>query len=71
MGKTTHEIESEIAQARDRLGRDLNTLEHQIRETVDWRVRFRRNPAAFVVAAFGLGALIGFLTIRSRPPREV
>jgi ElaB/YqjD/DUF883 family membrane-anchored ribosome-binding protein len=69
MGKTTHEIESEIVQARDRLGRDLSALERQIRETVDWRVRFRRNPAAFVGAAFGLGVLIGFLTIPAKPVR--
>ena len=66
MGKTTHEIETEIVDARNRLGRDLNALESRIRETIDWRAQFRRNPNVFVAAAFGVGLLIGFLAIRSK-----
>lgn len=66
MGKTTYEIEEEIVQARNRLGRDLNDLENRIRDTVDWRTQFRRNPAAFIGAAFGIGLIAGLLTIPSK-----
>ncbi len=67
MGKTPSEIETDIVRARDRLGENLNALEQQIRQTVDWRSRFRQNPMPFVGAAFGVGALIGLFTVPSRP----
>jgi ElaB/YqjD/DUF883 family membrane-anchored ribosome-binding protein len=68
MGKTTDEIEQEIVQARDRLDRDLQALKARIREAVDWRAHFRRNPAAFVGTAFCVGAMMGWLAFRRRGP---
>lgn len=68
MGKTTNEIESEIVDARNRLGRDLNALEHRIRETVDWKHQFRRNPNVFLGGAFVIGLLIGLIAIPGNRP---
>lgn len=66
MGKTTHEIESEIVDARNRLGRDLNALESRIRQTVDWRHQFREKPNVFLGAAFGIGLLLGLIAIPNK-----
>ncbi len=66
MGKTTIELEQEIAVTRNRLGRNLNALENRIRERMDWRVQFRQKPGLFVGAAFGLGLIFGLMTIRPK-----
>jgi ElaB/YqjD/DUF883 family membrane-anchored ribosome-binding protein len=70
MGKTAREIEQEIAQARNRLGRDLDALQLRIRESVDWRIRFERNPAAFLAIAFAVGFLAGIIAVPRRQGRE-
>jgi len=66
MGKTTIELEHEITQTRNRLGRNLNALENRLRENLDWRRQFSRKPGVFVGAAFGFGLIFGLMTIRPR-----
>jgi ElaB/YqjD/DUF883 family membrane-anchored ribosome-binding protein len=61
MGETPDEIKQEVEEARNRLGRDLNDLEYQVRRTLDWRTQFNRHPMAFIGAAFGLAFVIGLL----------
>ena len=61
MGESAEQIRFRIEQTRDRLGKDLNTLEHRVKQETDWRVYFNRNPWAFVGAAYGLALLAGMV----------
>ena len=68
MGETPTEIEAHIAEKRAELGRDLQEIEHRVREAVDWREQARRHPNAVYAAAFGIGMLLGFFpAIRHSP----
>jgi ElaB/YqjD/DUF883 family membrane-anchored ribosome-binding protein len=61
MGETPREIESQIEQARNRLGQDLNELEYRVKTELDWRTQFNRRPWAFIGAAFGISFLLGWM----------
>jgi ElaB/YqjD/DUF883 family membrane-anchored ribosome-binding protein len=62
MGETPDEIKREIEQTRERIGANLNQLEHRVRSAMDWRAQFDRRPWAFVGGAFGAAFLLGWLT---------
>ena len=66
MGEITNQIEQEIRQKRDHLGRNLDELEGKARELADWRTHYRNHSPAFLGAAFGLGVVLGLATIE--PP---
>lgn len=51
-------IERHIEQTREKLGRNLNELESRVRDTLDWRQQYDRNPWLVLGAVFGVGAAI-------------
>jgi ElaB/YqjD/DUF883 family membrane-anchored ribosome-binding protein len=59
MGETPVEIEAHIAEKRAELGRDLQEIEHRVREAVNWREQARRHPNAALAIGFGVGVLLG------------
>ena len=72
MGEITHEIEREIRDKREDLGRNLNELEGKARELADWRSHYRNHSGAFLGAAFAAGALAAMATVPAstgRPPQ--
>jgi hypothetical protein len=66
VGEITNQIEQEIRQKRDHLGRNLDELEDKARELTDWRTHYRNHSPAFLGAAFGLGIVLGLATISRR-----
>jgi len=62
MGESTSQIERDIAEERNELGRNLQLLEHKARSLADWRAYFRSHPFAMMGAALGGGLLLGALT---------
>ena len=68
MGEITNQIEQEIRQKRDHLGRNLDELEGKARELADWRTHYRNHSPAFLGAAFGLGVVLGLATMSRRHP---
>lgn len=58
MGERTEQIEREIAQERDNLGRNLNELERRVKSVADWRAQFDRHPMAMIGLAFGGGLIL-------------
>ena len=68
MGEITNQIEQEIRQKRDHLGRNLDELEGKARELADWRTHYRNHSPAFLGAAFGLGVVLGLATMSRRQP---
>jgi hypothetical protein len=63
VGEITHEIEREIRDSREDLGRNLNELEDKARELADWRSHYRNHSGAFLGAAFAAGALAAMATV--------
>jgi hypothetical protein len=63
VGEITNQIEQEIRQKRDHLGRNLDELEDKARELADWRTHYRKHSPAFLGAAFGLGVVLGLVTV--------
>ena len=63
MGETTHQIRTEIEYTRERLGHDLDELQHKVRHEADPRVHIRRHPYVFGVAAVLL-ALVAAAAVR-------
>jgi hypothetical protein len=68
MGQTSDEIESHISNTREDLRTNLDELEGRVKSAVDWRERFRRNPALGVGVAVGAGFLLASIT--TRPSRR-
>ena len=66
MGEITNQIEQEIRQKRDHLGRNLDELEDKARELADWRTHYRNHSPAFLGAAFGVGVVLGLATVSRR-----
>jgi len=63
VGEITHEIEREIRDTREDLGRNLNELEDKARELADWRSHYRNHSGAFLGAAFAAGAIAAMATV--------
>ena len=69
MGEITNEIEREIRDSREDLGRNLNELEDKARELTDWRSHYRNHSGAFLGAAFAAGALAAIATVPASSAR--
>jgi hypothetical protein len=69
MGQTSDEIETHIRSTREDLRANLDELEGRVKSAVDWRERFRRNPALSLGLALAGGFLLAGLT--TRPPGRV
>jgi hypothetical protein len=65
MGQTGDEIEGHIRDTREELRSNLQELEVRVKSAVDWRERFRRNPALGLGLAVSGGFLLAMLTTRS------
>lgn len=63
MGENTSQIEQEIRERREDLGRNLEELGDKAREMVDWRTYYREHSPVFIGAAFGIGLLVGLRAI--------
>ena len=66
MGENASQIEREIMEERNELGRNLEVLETKARDMADWRVHYRNHPSVFLGAAAGVGLLLGALSHRHR-----
>jgi hypothetical protein len=66
VGEITNQIEQEIREKRDNLGRNLDELEDKARDLADWRNHYRNHSPAFLGAAFGVGVVLGLATISQR-----
>lgn len=58
MGERTDAIEREIEQERVELGRNLEELEHRVKQATDWRVQFERHTGGVMALAFSGGLLL-------------
>ncbi len=65
MGEITNEIEREIRDKRENLGRNLDELEDRARELADWRSHYRNHTGAFLGVAFAAGAVMGLSMVPS------
>ena len=61
MGPRVDQMEEDIPSSRDYLRSSLEELGQEVKLAVDWREKFRANPAAMLAVAFGGGFLIGKL----------
>ncbi len=64
MDLATDRIEQHIDRERELLRSNLEELEDRVRSAIDWRRRFRSNPAAWLAAAFAGGLLIALTAER-------
>jgi hypothetical protein len=70
MDRDTDRVKQHLDQERQALRSNLAELEHRVRSSVDWRIQFRRNTAAFLGFACASGLLIGMMTARRRQARS-
>ena len=67
MGKTTHEIASDIDQTRSDLKSNLEELETRVKEATDWRAHFRKRPGSMIAAALFGGVLLSLMSEKRSP----
>lgn len=70
MGQTVDQIEDEIDGTREDLRSNLEELGEKVKSAVDWRERFRANPAAGLAVAFGGGFILASVLGGSRGQGE-
>lgn len=58
MGEKPAQIEHEIEVRRERIGRNIEDLQHRVADMKDWRKQFQRRPGAFIGLAFGAGFIV-------------
>jgi hypothetical protein len=63
---SSEQIKREIDVERDELGRNIQQLERKMKDTVDWRSQFQKNPMVMIGLAFGGGILLSMLGGRHR-----
>lgn len=61
MAETVDQIKHHIELQRGRLAQNVNELESRVRETVDWRIQFRRHTGLALGLAFGFGMLLSLI----------
>jgi hypothetical protein len=66
MDRATDRVKQHLDHERRALRSNLAELEHRVRSSVDWRIQFRRNTAAFLGFACATGLLIGMMAARRR-----
>jgi len=71
MGKTTHQIEWEIAQKRNELSDNLIELKQRAKAAVDWRSQVEQRPGTMLAVAFGGGIILSALFSALRGPAKV
>jgi len=71
MGKTTNQIEWEIAQKRNELSDNLIELKQRAKAAVDWRSQVEQRPGTMLAVAFGGGIILSALFSVLRGPAKV
>lgn len=66
MGENTNQIEREIRDKRENLGRNLDELEDRARELADWRSHYRNHSGAMLGVAFAAGAVVALAVVPGR-----
>jgi len=67
--ETLDQIEKHIEETRNKLNNNLSELQSKLKNSVDWRVQFDSNPAAFLGVGFALGLLLSRIVL-SAPHRS-
>jgi hypothetical protein len=68
-GKSLHELRQEAAHSRDRLGRDLGGLRHELDFPLKFRKSFQRQTVIWIGAAIVIGVLIASLPPKTKKVR--
>ena len=58
MAQAPDQIMSHIEAQRSQLARDVDELQDRLKETVDWRVHYKRHPEWFLAGAAFAGLLL-------------
>jgi len=58
MDKTSRQIETHIEHTRDKLGSNIQELEHKVKSATDWKKHFQNNPMTMLGIAFGGGVFL-------------
>jgi hypothetical protein len=66
VGENTSQIEREIRDQREHLGRNLDELEDRARDLADWRTHYRNHSGAFLGGAFVAGAVVAMAVVPHR-----
>ena len=61
--ETLDQIEKHIEETRNDLNNNLYELQNKLKNSVDWRVQFDTNPAAFLGIGFGVGLLLARIVL--------
>ena len=64
--KSIDELRAEIADSRERVGRDLRGLQHELDFSAKFRRSFRKQTVSWVTAAAAVGALIVLAPMRRK-----
>jgi hypothetical protein len=64
--KSIDELRAEIAESRDRVGRDLNGLRHELDFPAKFRRSFREQTVSWITAAAAVGTLIALAPMRRK-----
>jgi hypothetical protein len=57
MAETSGELKARVVTARNRLDNDINSLQYQVKSTLDWRAWFVRHPWTILGPAC-IGAMV-------------
>ena len=64
--KSIDELRAEIADSRERVGRDLRGLQHELDFSAKFRRSFRKQTVSWITAAAAVGALIVLAPMRKK-----
>jgi hypothetical protein len=64
--KSIDELRAEIAGSRERVGRDLRGLQHELNFAAKFRRSFRKQTVSWITAAGAVGALIALAPMRKK-----
>jgi len=70
MGETTHQIETHIADTREKLGENVRELERKVKSVTDWKQHVRTSPMTMLGVAFGGGILLATMVGRSKTSKS-
>src|SRR5581483_296859 len=68
--KSIDELRAEIAGSRERVGRDLRGLQHELNFAAKFRRSFRKQTVSWITAAGAVGALIALAPMRKKKMAE-
>ena len=64
--KSTDEIRAEIARSRERVGRDLRGVHHELNFPAKFRRSFREQTVSWITAAAAVGVVIALAPMRTK-----